>query len=40
VVSIELEMPSSSRLTRQKLNWTPTGPGLLADLDGMNNAQA
>jgi nucleoside-diphosphate-sugar epimerase len=31
-----LDMPSSSAITRQKLNWKPTGPGLIADLDGMD----
>ncbi len=30
------DMPASSALTRQKLNWNPTGPGLIPDLDGMN----
>ena len=35
-----LDTPSSSALTRQKLNWTPTGPGLIADLDNMNYSQA
>lgn len=34
------DMPSSSALTQQKLNWKPTGPGLIADLDNMNYAQA
>ncbi len=34
------DMPASSAITRQKLNWTPTGPGLIADLDGMDYAQA
>jgi len=34
------DMPASSALTRQKLNWTPTGPGLIADLDGMDYTQA
>lgn len=34
------DMPSSSALTRQTLNWKPTGPGLIADLDGMDYAQA
>jgi nucleoside-diphosphate-sugar epimerase len=34
------DMPASSALTRQKLNWTPTGPGLITDLDGMNYARA
>lgn len=32
----ELDMPASGTLTQQKLNWTPTGPGLIADLDGMD----
>ena len=31
-----LDMPSSSAITRQKLNWHPTGPGLIADLDNMD----
>jgi nucleoside-diphosphate-sugar epimerase len=35
-----LDVPSSSALTQQKLNWKPTGPGLIADLDGMDYAQA
>jgi nucleoside-diphosphate-sugar epimerase len=30
------DMPSSSALTRRKLNWRPTGPGLIADLDAMD----
>ena len=34
------DMPSSSALTQEKLNWKPTGPGLIADLDGMDYAQA
>jgi nucleoside-diphosphate-sugar epimerase len=34
------DMPSSSALTQQKLNWKPTGPGLIADLDGMDYTQA
>jgi nucleoside-diphosphate-sugar epimerase len=33
------DMPSSSAITRQKLNWTPTGPGMIADLDGMDYTQ-
>jgi nucleoside-diphosphate-sugar epimerase len=35
-----LDMPSSSAVTRQKLNWKPTGPGLIADLDRMDYSQA
>jgi hypothetical protein len=31
------DMPSSSTLTQEKLNWKPTGPGLIAALDGMDN---
>jgi nucleoside-diphosphate-sugar epimerase len=34
------DMPASSALTRQKLNWTPTGPDLIADLEGMDYARA
>jgi len=33
------DMPSSSALTRQKLGWTPSGPGMIADLDGMDYGQ-
>jgi nucleoside-diphosphate-sugar epimerase len=33
-------MPASSAITRQKLNWKPTGPGLIEDLDAMDYAQA
>jgi nucleoside-diphosphate-sugar epimerase len=29
------DMPASSALTQQRLNWHPTGPGLIADLDTM-----
>ena len=28
------DMPASSALTQKKLNWKPTGPSLIADLDG------
>jgi nucleoside-diphosphate-sugar epimerase len=35
-----LDAPSSSALTQQELNWKPTGPGLIADLNGMDYAQA
>lgn len=31
---------TSSAQTRTKLGWNPTGPGLIADLDNMNYAQA
>lgn len=30
------DMPASSVLTRKKLGWEPTGPGLIEDLDGMD----
>ena len=32
------DMPASSAITRQKLNWKPTGPGLIEDLRNMNYA--
>jgi nucleoside-diphosphate-sugar epimerase len=35
-----LDMPSSSAITRRKLNWHPTGPGLIADLDNMDYSPA
>jgi nucleoside-diphosphate-sugar epimerase len=31
-----LDMSASSAITQAKLNWKPTGPGLIADLDAMN----
>ncbi|MGC2403269.1 MAG: SDR family oxidoreductase [Acidobacteriaceae bacterium] len=34
------DMPSSSAVTQNKLNWKPKGPGLIADLDGMDYTQA
>lgn len=27
------DMPASGALTREKLGWTPTRPGLIADID-------
>ncbi len=30
-----LDMPASSALTRERLGWQPTGPGLIADLEQM-----
>ena len=30
------DMPASSAITRAKLGWTPVGPGLIEDLDGMD----
>ena len=35
-----IDMPSSSAITQQKLNWKPTGPGMIADLDNMDYTQA
>jgi len=34
------DMPASSAITRQKLSWKPTGPGLIADLEQMDYARA
>lgn len=31
-----LDMPASSKWTREKLSWRPTGPSLIQDLDAMN----
>jgi nucleoside-diphosphate-sugar epimerase len=36
----KVDMPSSSALTQQKLNWKPTGPNLITDLDNMDYTQA
>jgi nucleoside-diphosphate-sugar epimerase len=33
------DLPASSALTRQKLGWRPTGPGLIVDLDRMDYTQ-
>lgn len=30
---VTLDMPASSRQTREKLGWEPVGPGLIADLE-------
>jgi nucleoside-diphosphate-sugar epimerase len=30
------DVPASSALTRERLGWNPTGPGLIADLERMN----
>jgi nucleoside-diphosphate-sugar epimerase len=34
------DMPASSALTRQRLGWHPTGPGLIADLEQMSWSEA
>jgi len=34
------DMPASSALTRQRLGWHPTGPGLIADLEQMRWGEA
>ena len=34
------DMPASSELTRQRLGWRPTGPGLIADLKQMRWSEA
>ena len=36
---VRLDMPSSSAITRKKLGWTTSGPGLIADLDGMDYSE-
>ena len=35
-----LDLPASSAWTRERLGWQPTGPGLIADLQGMDYAAA
>jgi nucleoside-diphosphate-sugar epimerase len=35
-----LDMPASSAITQAKLNWHPTGPGLIADLEAMDYSKA
>ena len=34
------DMPASSALTRRRLGWEPTGPGLIADLERMRYTAA
>jgi len=34
------DVPASSAITREKLAWNPTGPGLIADLENMRYSQA
>ncbi len=34
------DLSASSAITRQKLNWTPTGPDLITDLNNMDYSQA
>jgi hypothetical protein len=31
-----LDLPDSSAQTRKRLQWRPTGPGLIADLEQMH----
>jgi hypothetical protein len=33
------DLSALSAITRKKLNWKPTGPGLIADLDEIDYAQ-
>ena len=35
-VFVGADLGASSRITREKLGWEPTGPGLIADLAGMD----
>ena len=35
-----IDMPSSGALTQRKLNWKPSGPGLITDLDGVDYTRA
>jgi nucleoside-diphosphate-sugar epimerase len=37
---MRLDLSASSAITQKKLNWKPTGPGLIADLEKMDYAQA
>lgn len=38
-VFAKMDMPSSSDLTQRKLNWKPTGPSMIVDLDAMDYTQ-
>jgi nucleoside-diphosphate-sugar epimerase len=33
------DLPASSAITREKLGWKPVGPGMIADLEGMDYSQ-
>jgi nucleoside-diphosphate-sugar epimerase len=35
---VGFDMPASSALTRERLGWNPTGPGLIADLEKMRSS--
>ena len=37
---VGVDMPASSAQTRERLNWHPTGPGLIADLEQMRYSDA
>jgi nucleoside-diphosphate-sugar epimerase len=34
------DLPAGSALTREKLGWNPTGPGLISDLENMHLAKS
>ena len=36
---MDMDMPASSAWTRGRLGWTPSGPGMIADLRGMDYSQ-
>jgi nucleoside-diphosphate-sugar epimerase len=37
---ISHDLPASSAQTQERLSWHPTGPGLIADLEGMNYSKS
>lgn len=37
---VQRDLPASSALTREKLGWSPTGPGLISDLENMRYFEA